>query len=399
MEFEKAYEKAVEDNILPGYALMAGNKNGKVLYSGARGMQSLRDASSRPFQLDTICAIASMTKLMTAVAALQCVEAGLLELDKPVSDLLPEIGKYGIITGFDDEKNEATMVPNSTPITLRMLLSHTNGHEYDWFNPLLMKWRASRGEMPWVGPTVEQKSTLPLIFEPGTSFRYGAGSDWAGKLVEKATGKSLEAFMAERIWGPLGIKDITFYPKKRDDMADRMATISTLNEKGEGPAVDAPDFDILFGGTECLGGGGGFASMEGYFAFLQAVLRKDRSLLNDLSWTELFKPQLNEQCKKAFNDYLKSSPLHSQYLGMCIPTDLEKTWSFAGMICEKGQRGRMSDGSIFWGGVPSMTWYLDFEAGICGVAACQIIPPMSPSVLALHEQFQREMYQKFSGAK
>jgi CubicO group peptidase (beta-lactamase class C family) len=60
-----------------------------------------------------------MTKLMTAVAALQCVEAGLITLDEDVSKHLPTIGKYGILTGFDDEKNEATTVPNTTPITFR----------------------------------------------------------------------------------------------------------------------------------------------------------------------------------------------------------------------------------------------------------------------------------------
>lgn len=60
-----------------------------------------------------------MTKLMTAVAALQCVEAGLLDLDKPVSNLLPSIGKYGIIIDFDDDKNKATFTSHFTPITLR----------------------------------------------------------------------------------------------------------------------------------------------------------------------------------------------------------------------------------------------------------------------------------------
>lgn len=82
-------------------------------------MQSLRTSPSRPFQLDTICALASATKLMTAVAALQCVEAGLLDLDEPVLRLLPGIGKYGIITGFDDKKNEARFIQHQTPITLR----------------------------------------------------------------------------------------------------------------------------------------------------------------------------------------------------------------------------------------------------------------------------------------
>jgi CubicO group peptidase (beta-lactamase class C family) len=118
-DFEKLYAKAIEDKILPGYALLAGDKNGNVLYSGAKGVQSLAEGSTRSFQVDTICAIASMTKLMTAVAALQCVEADLITLDENVAKYLPEIGKYGIITGFDDEKNEAILVANSTPITLR----------------------------------------------------------------------------------------------------------------------------------------------------------------------------------------------------------------------------------------------------------------------------------------
>jgi hypothetical protein len=59
-----------------------------------------------------------------------------------------------------------------------MLLTHTNGHEYDFMNPMIAKWRASRGETPWIGPTVEEKSTVPLVYEPGTSWRYGHGSDW-----------------------------------------------------------------------------------------------------------------------------------------------------------------------------------------------------------------------------
>lgn len=60
-----------------------------------------------------------MTKLMTAIAALQCVEDGLVTLDEDVSKYLPSIGKYGIMTGFDDASNQATTIPNTTPITLR----------------------------------------------------------------------------------------------------------------------------------------------------------------------------------------------------------------------------------------------------------------------------------------
>jgi CubicO group peptidase (beta-lactamase class C family) len=92
---------------------------GNILYSDAKGVASLKQGSTRPFQLDTICAMASMTKIMTATAALQCVEAGLVTLDEDVSKFLPDIGKYGVLVGFDDEKNEAKTVPATTPITLR----------------------------------------------------------------------------------------------------------------------------------------------------------------------------------------------------------------------------------------------------------------------------------------
>lgn len=143
--------------------------------------------------------MASTTKLMTSVAVLQCVEQGKLDLDRDVRPILPEMGKYGVITGFDGEKNEATFEADSTPITLRMLLSNTSGHEYDWLNPHLGSWRASRNEIPWSGPLLTDKSAIPLVFTPGTGFAYGAGWDWAGRLVEIATGLTLDDFMHKHI--------------------------------------------------------------------------------------------------------------------------------------------------------------------------------------------------------
>lgn len=143
--------------------------------------------------------MASTTKLMTSVAVLQCVEQGKLDLDTDVRPLLPEMGRYGVITGFNDEKNEATFDADSTPISLRMLLSNTSGHEYDWLNPLLGKWRASRNEVPWSGPLLTDKCAIPLVFAPGTGWAYGTGWDWAGRMVEIATGSTLEDFMHKHI--------------------------------------------------------------------------------------------------------------------------------------------------------------------------------------------------------
>ena len=294
---------------------------------------------------------------MTGVAVLQCVELGKLSLDQDVGPLLPEMGKFGIIRGFDDETNSAILEPCETPITLRMLVSQTSGHEYNWFNPYLGKWRSSRNEEPWTGPTVADKSALPLVFTPGSGFAYGAGFDWAGKAVEVATGMTLDQFMREHIWVPLGIEaEVSFWPEAHPKMKDRMADISSLDDKGGPPAVDLPDFDILFGVKECLGGGGIFASQQGFYTFLSAIFRRDPKLMTPDSYAELFRPQLNQSTEQAFNDYIATSPAHEGFLGFRTPLSCRKSWSIAGMVLLDNEVGRSEKGVTMWGGVPSMMW-------------------------------------------
>lgn len=241
-----------------------------------------------------------------------------------------------------------------------MLLTHTSGHEYDWFSPLLLKWRRSRNESPTAGSTIEQKFSLPLVFEPGTGFSYGGGTDWAGKMLERVTGASLEDFTRERILKPLGITDISFFLTDRFDMRGRLATMSTHGDEGKGPLVDVEDFDPTFGGKDCSGGAGAFASARGYFPFLHAVMRRDDRLMSAASFEELFRPQLDGRCKEALNQYVQSSPMHAQFVGMNLPGEMRKTWSFAGMVCEEGEEGRMNEGTYCWGGMPSLTWVSGF---------------------------------------
>lgn len=335
-----------------------------------------------------------MSKLMTSVAALQCVEDGTLELDKDVRPLLPEMGKYGVITGFDESKNEAVFISDSTPITLRMLLSHTSGHEYDWLSSPLGKWRASCNEQPWMGPTIEDKSAVPLVFVPGTAFAYGVGHDWAGKLIQLASGMSLEDFMRARIWIPLGIdNDTSFWPKTKENMKDRTADLSTL-VNGEPPAIDLSSFDLMNGATDCIGGGGLFASIKAFYTFLSAVARRSPKLLSSASYTELFRPQLDERCEQSLNDYIAQSPMHTNFLGLRIPSSIRKTWSFAGLIAKDRQEGRFERGTVMWAGATTTVWFIDHEAGICGTAFCQLLPPLHPPVLALHERFQRAVFEK-----
>ncbi|KAI0475082.1 beta-lactamase/transpeptidase-like protein [Xylariaceae sp. FL0804] len=470
---DKIYEEAVSSGLLPGVSLLASDRDGNILYSKSLGRASLRAGDERPFTADTMCHIASMSKLVTAIAALQCVEDGTLSLDADARPLLPQMGRHGILTDWRDCESESEAEASdaggdggdggifeplpaspSAPITLRMLLSHTSGHEYDWLSARLGRWRASRGEGPWPGPTVESKSTVPLSFAPGAGFAYGGGHDWAGRLVERASGRGrggeLEDVLRARVWEPLGVAgDVSFWPERHAGMRDRMAGHCTLEpllqlqqEQGQqqqgqgvaaaasaygggdgaassaassaaaeaaaaaaaaaaygdysGPfrAVDAPDWDARFGGAECFGGGGLYASARGYHALLAAVLRRDPALLRHAaSWDELFRPQLDGARERAFNDYATQSPMHEALLGLALPPGTRRTWSFAGCVAPDGVEGRCAPGAVAWAGVPTVMWFVDHEAGICGTAFCQILPVLHPAVMALHDKFQRGVFE------
>ncbi|KAI2605717.1 beta-lactamase/transpeptidase-like protein [Hypoxylon fragiforme] len=396
---DKIYKEAIASGLLPGVSLIAGDKDGNILYSKSFGKASTKEGDERPFTESTIAFMASMTKLMTSVAVLQCVEDGTLDLDQDVKPLLPDVGKYGLINGFDDASNTATLTENSTPITLRMLLSHTSGYQYDWASPLLRRWRISRNEVPWAGATIEEKAALPLVHAPGKGWAYGPGHEWAGRAIEVATKSTLEDFMHARIWTPLGIEnDSTFFPLAKEGLKERMAELSTLNEKGEPPAVPS-DLDLRGGSKVCLGGGGLCTSTKGYYTFLSAVLRRDPKLLNPASYTELFRAQLDDECEQALNDSLAAAAAPPIYLNlnMQTPASVRKSFGFAGLVVKDGQEGRCAPGTLLWGGFPSTAWFIDPEAGICGTAVCQILPPFFGPIMDLHTEFQRIIYSEAKG--
>ncbi|PQE11336.1 beta-lactamase family protein [Rutstroemia sp. NJR-2017a BVV2] len=390
-DFETEYENAHASGLLPGVVLLASNKQGSFKYSKALGVSSLNDASNkRPLTEDTILGLASCTKLMTAIAALQCVERGQVELDADVGPILPEVGKYGVITGVDGTTQEPILTERQNAITLRNLLTHTSGHAYDIMHPSLVKWREMRKEAPWSGETVEEKATIPLLFEPGTGWMYGCGLEWVGKLIERVNGESLEDYMKKNIWDPLGINDISFWPLANKDMKDRMADLSIISPDGK--AADCPEFDLAFGSRECLGGGGAYGSAGGYMTLLEAVLREDDKLLQKESWAEFWKPQLDEKCKEAFNKLFWEREDLSHFLSINVPKETKKNFCFGGMMVEDEVEGWLNQGTVLWGGVPCVIWFIDRKAELCGLAGSQMLPPMAPPILKLHKGFQREVY-------
>lgn len=146
-----------------------------------------------------------------------------MSLSGDLSSLAPELAAKQVITGFSEDGETPLLEPQVRPITLEMLLTHSSGIAYDFLDPRIDRWRQKsaprsqhrdeNGKM-----SVEEMFGHPLSFQPGAGWMYGPSVDWAGRIVERMTGKTLGERMHERIFGPLGITDAQFYPVTRKDL-------------------------------------------------------------------------------------------------------------------------------------------------------------------------------------
>jgi CubicO group peptidase (beta-lactamase class C family) len=213
----------------------------------------------------------SMTKLVTTVSVLQLVDRGLLDLDDPaiVEKHLPELWSQPIMR-FRETDAEPTFTARTVPLTLKHLLTHTSGLSYFFNTPEITRWEkhvGRRTESLWSG-TVEG-FVQPLIFEPGTQWRYSIGIDWAGILVERVSGEDLETYFAKHIFEPLGIKNITFVPTP--EVQDRLQKVCTRD--GDRIVHTESMRSITNPSLGQLSGGGGlFGTARDYLRFLRGLL-------------------------------------------------------------------------------------------------------------------------------
>ncbi|EKG13141.1 Beta-lactamase-related protein [Macrophomina phaseolina MS6] len=341
--------------------------------------------------------IASCTKVMTSLAAVQCVERGQLALDAPVYDILPELRHLEILDGFDDE-GKAILRKNHTPITLRLLLTHSSGIAYDDMYPPLRAWRKSLGQKPG-GSTLEQRFSYPLVFEPGTQWMYGAGVDWAGRMVERVTNMTLEGYMKQHIWGPLGIKDMTFHLSSRPDLAARLTDLSGRRRpQAKAQYMRSP---FLFKDVvDDLGGQGVYATAQELHKFVHGLLtcEDDERLLKRAALAQFFSPSLTESARASLNKVMKA-PADERVVsaaGFAEETGID--WGLGGLVLTTDIPGSMHAGTQLWHGLPNLTWWVDRKAGLCAVYASQLYPPADGKVVELQELFAREMYSR-SGAR
>lgn len=331
--------------------------SGTLNYAKAFGKAGvLPDAP--PLTFDSIFRLASCTKLITTIAALQCVERGLFSLDsaEDVARLLPEYAHPEILTGLDDD-GKAILVPAKNKITLRMLLTHSSGLAYDFLNPQLIAWRNGRGEKPRSLIDIEG-CHLPLLYEPGEKWEYGVGIDWAGQMVERANeGMKLETYLQDNILGPLDAQNMTFHLETKEEIRSQVVDI-TARVPETGVLVHTDQIIVPDPAKDALGGGGLYGDAGSYMKLLASILKDDGKLLKNASVAQMFQPQLSEASKESFMQKPRSSS---------IDPDTPLSWGFGGVYnFADFKDDRRKKGSLAWGGMPNLLWvrtpfYVIFE--------------------------------------
>jgi CubicO group peptidase (beta-lactamase class C family) len=187
-----------------------------------------------PMERDTICRLYSMSKIITCAATLILLEEGRFNLDDPVAKYLPELKDMKVWAG--GTQDEPKLEPLQRPITIKHLLTHTSGLIYDFAgnDELTKTWRAAD---LWSGPGltnfIAKLSKLPLKHQPGDAYTYGVNQDVQGALIERASGQRFGAFLEERMFRPLGMKDTGF-----DVAPEKLNRLAKTYKLGEGKFVE-----------------------------------------------------------------------------------------------------------------------------------------------------------------
>ncbi len=322
---------------------------------------------------DTLFWIASMTKPLTSLAALQLVEQGKLSLDAPIGDVLPELAHPQLL-----ENGE--LRPATRTLTLRHLLTHTAGFAYPFTSAALAHYLAAHNIVPVPGTRAALQ--LPLLFEPGERWEYGISTDWVGRAVEAASGLRLDAYFKSHITGPLGMHDTVFMLD--EDQKTRRATIHHRQEdRTLAPTPPRPQAE-----PEIFSGGGGlYATLRDYQTFTRIFLNGGGGVASPSIITGLTTNQIGP---------LSSSKIGSANPAITEPTELfpgmAAKWSFAGVLNpEPLSYGRRAN-SLGWGGLANTYFWVDATAGIAATILMQVLPSGDLPVMRSFMLFEKELY-------
>ncbi len=365
-------QEAVEGQVVPGVVAVVGDRDG-TLYEGAFG--------ARP---DTMIWIASMTKALVTVAALQLVERGELALEQPVEQILPSFGALQVLEGFDGDTPR--LRPPVRQATIRQLITHTAGLGYSFLNVDLLRFHEVTGVPDMFSGKRTALTDVPLAGDPGVRWEYGTNIDWLGQVIEAIAGTDLASHCRQHIFEPLGMKDATFTPNE-EQLSRGMAIHSRTPDGGlVESSVEVPAEPEFFSG-----GAGASATAGDYVRFMRAMLRD-----GELDGERVLRP---ETVGLAFTDHLDGIPL-PEVMTSAIPelsNDVPSLPVAQGfglgfhLVFEDLPEMRRA-GTGDWAGLANCYYWIDRKTGIAAAFLTQVLPFFDARIIETLGQFEASVY-------
>ncbi len=381
------FARYVDDGRLPGWLILV-SRAGKIVHLGRYGYRDLE--SGAPVEWDTLFRVYSMTKPVTAVAAMMLYEEGAFELKDPVSRFIPSFGDVRVYRGGSALK--PVTEPVREPIKIWHLLTHTAGLTYGFHHahPVDALYRAAGFE--WGPPAgmdlaacCDAWASLPLLFQPGTEWNYSVATDVLGRVIEVVSGISLDRFFAERILEPLGMRDTRFWVNEAD--AGRLAAFySPQPETLRAVRNDAMDRVARHPHACCLGGDGLVSTAADYHRFTQMLLRG-----GELDGVRLLS---NRTLRYMTRNHLPGG-VDLETFGR--PLFAETTFDgvgfglgFSVVVDPVANKVLSSLGEFAWGGAASTAFWVDPTEDITALLFTQLFPS---STHPLRPQLRQLVYQ------
>jgi CubicO group peptidase (beta-lactamase class C family) len=324
---------------------------------------------------DTIFNMASMTKPVTSVAIMMLVDQGKLKLDDDVAKYLPKYKDPVVISKFNDADVSYETRPAKSPITIRHLLTHTSGIGYGFSSPTLTK--------------IMQKSKqteldLPLLFDPGESWAYGASTRVLGNVVEVISGQKIDAFLESRILQPLGMHDTSYLVP-----TTKYPRVVSVNARGtDGKFVERPMPATL---TALVQGDGGlYGTARDYGLFLRMLLNRgtlgDKRILSEKSAKTMLESHTG-------NVVVKEQESANQSLSRNFPVGAGKDrWGLGFQLAEERLPNRRTPGSGTWAGIFNTHFFIDPSREIGVVVMMQTLPFYDEASMKVYAGVEEAIY-------
>ncbi|MDT0595729.1 serine hydrolase domain-containing protein [Glaciecola petra] len=356
---DKVMQNYVDENKLAGTLTLVA-RNGEIVHKSAIGMQNKAD--SIPMSEDAIFRIYSMTKPITAVAALTLWEEGKFHMNDPIDKYLPELKNLKVYVSGSGE--DMVLEDAKFPIRIIDLFMHTAGFSYGFTGSEVDNlYRNSAIGLGTADPdtVLAELAKLPLNHQPGTKWHYGVNTDVIGFLVEKLSGKKLGEYMQDVIFDPLQMNDTGFSVKPEN--LSRLASIYTVGENGVTIAMPSEPLGDFKSDPAIHNGGGGLTStIDDYFVFAQMLLNGGEYNGVRILGRKTVEYLSSNHMPDNLTPYADNSPGEGYGLAVSVTVDESKV-KFLG-----------STGDYGWGGAASTYFRIDPKENMILISMTQFMP-------------------------